>query len=164
MPWLQIDQSINSLIIHSLLIASVRGPSMLSHWSPQRPASHHTHTRLRACVRAQGSVSRDCLHVLGVCLCVLRLAKHAWCCLHYHTTQPEPVQYNRALASPSCSEWHTCTPRGHGHISKFSSFFFFFFWSGSHRHLFINIHKICLSSYLTSACCNKLTWTKPACR
>lgn len=31
MPWLQIDQSINSLIIHSLLIASVRGPSMLSH-------------------------------------------------------------------------------------------------------------------------------------
>lgn len=31
MPWLQIDQSINSVIIHFRLIGSVSGPSMLSH-------------------------------------------------------------------------------------------------------------------------------------
>lgn len=31
MPWLQTDWAINRLIIYSLLIASVRGPSVFSH-------------------------------------------------------------------------------------------------------------------------------------
>lgn len=39
MPWLQTDWAINRLIIYSLLIASVRGPSVLSHWSPQHLVS-----------------------------------------------------------------------------------------------------------------------------
>lgn len=39
MPWLQTDWAINRLIIYSLLIASVRGPIVLSHWSPQHLVS-----------------------------------------------------------------------------------------------------------------------------
>lgn len=74
MPWLQTDWAINRLIIYSLLIASVRGPSVRSLISTAPCiVTHHTQACLWvfSCVFAHArlcmGLSRDRLHVMCVC-------------------------------------------------------------------------------------------------
>lgn len=76
MPWLQTDWAINRLIIYSLLIASVRGPSVRSLISAAPCiVTHHTQAclcRVFSCVFAHArlcmGLSRDHLHVMCVCV------------------------------------------------------------------------------------------------